>query len=606
MRNASVRGSGSVTDFRMMAERRTLFMNRLHARLAGRAGPATAFVTAPEPRTIGQYARGRQLIAGNFLFAGHLVEAPDTSIWEITGDEAPFAGQVHGCAWLDDLAAVGDEKATDRAQAWVYDWIDRYGHGRGPGWTPGVTGRRLIRWINHAILLMRSRSKDDVDRFFASLSRQTRFLSRRWKVAEPGLDRLEALTGVIYAGLALEGMQWLVEPAIRALGTECTGTLNDDGSIPSRNPEELLEVLTLLNWAAAAIGDAGRPLPEGLARARDRIAPVLRALRHSDGSLARFHGGGRGLEGWLDAALSASGSRARPGPGRVMGYGRLFAGRTSIIVDAAPPPKGPESIRAHASTLAMELTSGRRQVVVNCGSGASFGEDWRRAGRATPSHSTLVLEGYSSSRLGRAQGPGAKWAEMLVDVPSRVPFESHRTEDSQKIEFAHYGWQRTHGLTHARTLELSSDGRALVGEDYLTTLSPDDEARFDRAMDAEKLQGIAFSIRFHLHPDVDAEIDMGGAAVSMALKSGEVWILRQIGAEQLLLQSSVYLETGRLRPRASKQVVLTGRAMAYATRIRWSMAKAQETPDAIRDYAVDPRTIGYTPDGRIVQDEDVN
>ncbi|MBM1220481.1 heparinase II/III family protein [Ponticoccus sp. SC2-23] len=574
--------------------------------MAGRAEPASAFVTAPEPRTIGLYARGRQLIAGNFLFAGHLIEAPDTSIWDIAPEDAPFAPLLHGCAWLDDLAAVGDHKATERAQTWVYDWIERFGRGTGPGWTPGITGRRLIRWINHAILLMRLRPKEDGDALFASLSCQTRFLVKRWKIADPGIDRLEALTGVIYAGLALEGMQELVAPAIQALGRECIETINEDGSIPSRNPEELLEVLTLLNWAALAIEQSGQPLPLGVAQARQKIAPTLRALRHSDGSLARFHGGGRGLDGWLDAALSGSGSRERHEAGLAMGYAHMLAGRTSIIADAAPPPRGPASARAHASTLAMELTSGRRPLIVNCGSGASFGEEWRRAGRATPSHSTLSLEGYSSSRLAPPQRLGARTAEMLSDVPDLVPFETHRTSDSQKIEMAHNGWQGTHGLTHARTLEIAADGRALVGEDYLTTLSAADETRFDRAMDAEKLQGIPYAIRFHLHPDVDAEIDMGGAAVSMALKSGEVWILRQIGAQQLALQSSVYLETGRLRPRSTKQVVLTGRAMSYATRIRWSLAKAQETPTAVRDYAVDPRTIGYTPDGREMQDEDVN
>lgn len=595
-----------MTQYRSLAERGTLFMNRFHARIAGRKIPASAFVTAPEPRTIGHYARGRQLIAGNFLFAGYLVEAPETPIWDIAPEDAPFAPFLHGCAWLDDLAAVGDAKATDRAQAWVYQWIERYGQGTGPGWLPGVTGRRLIRWINHAILLMRMRPKEDVDRFFASLSRQTRFLVKRWKAAEPGLERLEALTGVIYAGLALEGMQALVAPAIQTLGRECAETINSDGSIPSRNPEELLEVLTLLNWAATAIEESGQPLPLGIAQARQKITPNLRALRHSDGALARFHGGGRGLDGWLDAALSDSGSRARPDAGRAMGFAHLRAGRTSIIVDAAPPPRGPSSSRAHASTLAMELTSGRRPLVVNCGSGASFGEDWRRAGRATPSHSTLGLEGYSSSRLAPPQALGRLTAEMLADVPDLVPFETQRTADSQKIEMAHNGWQATHGLTHARTLELAADGRAVVGEEYLTTLGPADEARFDRAMDAEKLQGIPYSIRFHLHPDVDAEIDMGGAAVSMALKSGEVWILRQIGAQRLDLQSSVYLESGRLRPRATKQVVLTGRAMSYATRIRWSLAKAQETPTAPRDYAVDTRAIGFTPDGRALQDEDVN
>ena len=46
-------------------------------------------------------------------------------------------------------------------------------------------------------------------------------------------------------------------------------------------------------------------------------------------------------------------------------------------------------------------------------------------------------------------------------------------------------------------------------------------------------------------------------------------------------------EKGRLRPRATKQVVLSGRAMQYATRVRWSLAKAQETAIAVRDLVRD-------------------
>ena len=76
---------------------------------------------------------------------------------------------------------------------------------------------------------------------------------------------------------------------------------------------------------------------------------------------------------------------------------------------------------------------------------------------------------------------------------------------------------------------------------------------------------------------------MGGAAVSMALKSGEVWVFRHDGTAELSLVPSVYLEKGRLRPRATKQVVLSWRAMDYATRIRWSLAKAHDMPISIRD-----------------------
>ena len=90
-----------------------------------------------------------------------------------------------------------------------------------------------------------------------------------------------------------------------------------------------------------------------------------------------------------------------------------------------------------------------------------------------------------------------------------------------------------------------------------------------------------------MHPDVDATVDLGGAAISMVLKSGETWILRHDGHAQMSLKPSVYLENGRLKPRPSQQVVLSGRTMAYATRVRWSLAKAQDTPDGIRDLVID-------------------
>ena len=92
-----------------------------------------------------------------------------------------------------------------------------------------------------------------------------------------------------------------------------------------------------------------------------------------------------------------------------------------------------------------------------------------------------------------------------------------------------------------------------------------------------------FDIRFHLHPDVDAALDLGGTAVSMQLKSGEIWVFRYDGPAELRLDPSVYLEKSRLKPRAAKQVVLSSRAMDYATRIRWSLAKAKDTPIGVRD-----------------------
>ena len=560
-------------------------MHRVAARRAARSRPATAFVSQPEPRTIGRFARGRQLLAGNLLFAGTLTEAPGGSVWDAQGDPDLVAEETQGCDWLDDLAAVGDNRARLLAQGWVQDWITRYGDGSGPGWTPELTGRRLIRWINHGLFLLRGAERAQSHRFFRSLGQQTLFLSRRWGTARPGLPRFEAITGMIHAGLSLEGMERHVAPAIAALATDCDGQIDAGGGLPTRNPEELLEVFTLLNWAVMAIGETGGSAPDSVIRAVARIAPTLRALRHADGGLARFHGGGRGLDGRLDTALASAGIRTQPDEGLHMGFARVSAGRTSLIVDAAPPPGGAASQNAHASTLAFELTSGRRPVIVTCGSGRAFGTGWRRAGRATPSHSTLCLGDYSSSRLGPPDRRTEDTQEWLVATPDEVIHERSRLADGIRLELSHDGWRPTHGLTHARTLDVADHGRGVVGEDLITVLDDMDRARFDRALDHHALQGIPFAVRFHLHPDVDASVDLGGAAVSLTLKSGEIWVFRHDGGADLTLEPSVYLEMGRIRPRACRQVVLSGITMAYATRIRWSLAKAQDTPDVVRDLA---------------------
>ena len=562
-------------------------MNRLHARIAWFSRPATAFSTTPEPRTIGSFARGRQITGGNFLFSGFLVEAPETAIWDLPMPDEGFETEIHGFTWLDDLAAVGDGHSSRRAQEWTHDWVTRFGRGSGPGWTPDLTGRRLIRWINHAILLLNGQERETSEAYFRSLAAQTLFLSRRWKAASPGLPRFEALTGLIYAGLALDGMDAHVGHATRALAQECAREIDQGGGLSTRNPEELLEVFTLLNWAAAALQDMGQSPGAAHIAAIETVAPVLRALRHADGGLARFHGGGRGLEGRLDRSLASSGIKTVTSSELAMGFCRVSHGRTSVIIDAAKPPRVDASANAHASTLAFELTSGRRPVIVNCGSGATFGKSWRRAGRATPSHSTLGIEGLSSSRLGTAGAISERAAELLVDAPRDVRFERTDIENGTRVVVGHDGYLGSHGLTHVRTLHLGMDGRALKGEDVLVAFDAADRKKFDLAFDKSKLRGIPFSVRFHLHPDVDATLDMNGTAVSMALKSGEIWIFRARGEATLALEQSVYLEKSRLSPRATKQIVLSGAAMEYATRVNWSLAKAQETPSAVRDYAMD-------------------
>ena len=560
---------------RTPTERLGHWADRLAALAARRVRPAGGFVSQPEPRSFGLFARGKQLVDGNILLAGHLAEAPETSLWDLSPDPA-FVAEAQGFAWLDDLAALGSGPARKRAKDWTWGWIARYGTGKGPGWTPDLTGRRIIRWVHHATLLLQGTDRIEADAFYGAISRQSGYLARRWKAAAPGLPRFEALTGLVYAGISLIGMERFIAPALAALGAACDADIDAEGGIPTRNPEELLEVLTLLTWTASALSEAQVPVPQALSSAIVRIAPALRTLRHADGELARFHGGGRGEDGRLDLALAAAGMRPAQPPAIAMGFARLSGRRTSVIVDASAPPDGRAALTAHASTTAFELTSGRRPVVVSCGSGAALGAAWRLASRATQSHSALCMDGSSSSRL---TAKGAALEQRARITASRLTPGTEGTD----LYLAHDGWLASHGLTIGRSLTLSHDGRRLLGVETLTALTADARRRFEDLMTVTAMAGAGFAVRFHLHPEVDARLDMADTAVSLVLRSGEIWVFRPSGPAELALEPSAYLEKGHLNPRPCTQIVLRGQARGFETRIGWTLAKAKDTPLAIRD-----------------------
>ena len=554
-----------------------IMTNQIYAKMLGFSKPATGFLRQPEPRSIGRFQTGLQLKAGNIMFAGHLIEAPATNLWDIRAPDFGFVHEAHGFGWLDDLASVGDKQARLIAQAWVQSWIERYGRGRGPGWVADITGRRLMRWIHHGFMILRGLEPAQSEPFFQALGRQTVFLSRRWATASSGLPRFEALAGLIYAGLTLQGMEEYVRPATSALARECRTQIDEYGAIPTRNPEELLEVFTLLTWVVEALREADWIPSQAHMDVLERIAPTLRHLRHGDGSLARFHGGGKGIEGRLDEALAKSGNKRLSANRLAMGFGRLSQCRTTIVMDVAPPPSGRASLNAHASTLALELTSGRSPIVVNSGPGSRFGADWAYVGRMGPAHSTLTIEGASNAQFGRLRVPSTRKSESLIEGPNQVPFEFSESKSAYQIEAGHNGFVSTTGLTHVRNLRLSFDGTSVEGEDLLIAVESRDKNQFDTAFAQSNLQGIGYNIRFHLHPDIAPIVDMGGLAVSMSLLNGEMWVFRHTSLAGLSLDLSTYFDSTRLKPRKTHQIVLSHRALEYATRIRWSLKKVVKT-----------------------------
>jgi uncharacterized heparinase superfamily protein len=136
--------------------------------------------------------------------------------------------------------------------------------------------------------------------------------------------------------------------------------------------------------------------------------------------------------------------------------------------------------------------------------------------------------------------------------PTEVTVQRQEANGAHWLEATHDGWARPFGAIHRRRLYLSESGEDIRGEDVIEAESPQ-----------------PFTLRFHLHPSVQASLQQDSAAVLMRLRSGGGWILRADGAH-LSLDESIYLGSGELRK--TEQVVLTGRE-GGPQHVKWAIHK---------------------------------
>ncbi|MEZ5886022.1 MAG: hypothetical protein R3D56_03910 [Paracoccaceae bacterium] len=131
--------------------------------------------------------------------------------------------------------------------------------------TPDLDRAAADPLINHAILLLNGREKLEARAYFQPRPADI-FLARRWKVASPACLLVRGADRPHLCGPVADRMERYVATASAALARECAREIDSEGGIPTRNPEELLDVFTLLSWAARL--DRGGPQGAGRRIAR--------------------------------------------------------------------------------------------------------------------------------------------------------------------------------------------------------------------------------------------------------------------------------------------------------------------------------------------------
>lgn len=528
-------------------------LNPYEFRLKGRH--PLQLLGSPDDPAPGNATLGSAIFGGDMLFEGES-HALHEGFWKDIRTKATpsFFRYAHSFHWLQDLAQVGDQvKARDAAETMLGWWLDGGDTWSKRVWEAETLARRFINWGAHAPLIL---SSDDLvyrSKVLHSMARQLRHLSRCCDDVSEGLPQLYVATALTLGGLLLPGGTTWQTKGLKLLERSCKSFILPDGGPSSRNAADAIRSMQLLILVRNTFIDVNADLPPWIQVTLDRIAPFVRTVRHNDGSFA--HIGGVSAEGGhgTDAILAASEAKGKAIENALhTGVQRLVAENTCLIVDAGTPPARALSSKASAATASFELSVGQERLVVNMGPASKRGPlpELADMSRTTAANSTLVVGDTNSSQIRDDRLIGAGVTETQTTRET--------LEHSQSLKVIHNGYERRFGVLHERTLELDNTGDRLKGKDRLS------------GKKMKKLAGQPITVRFHLHPGVEAFKAPDGR-ISLETKSGQTWIFDIEGAEAEV-EDSLYLPQ-RDEPLGSKQIIVTTKSDGVSpTELVWSFS----------------------------------
>lgn len=432
----------------------------------------------------------------NFLGVEYDLRAKDG--WNDGALEKLWLYNLH---YFEDLNAEGAYDRTSWHVALMQRWVDENPPPYGNGWEPYPTSLRIVNWVKWALA-----GNTMPPGCLQSLATQTRWLCKRLEVHLLGNHLFANAKALAFAGMYFKGTeaeQWLAK-GWDILERELPEQVLPDGGNFERSPMYhaifLEDALDLLNIAGAYANQVPATLVAQWRDASLRMLDWLQGMTHPDGQIALFNDAAFGIAATADdlAAYAGrvlgtdavlSGLRRRSAPcndgGNLClrqcadsGYIRLECADAVAILDVALI--GPDYLpgHAHADTLSFELSVFGQRVIVNGGTSRYGLGPERLRERQTVSHSTVEIDGQSSSEV---------WGGFRV-ARRAYPFGLTVSESREVLSVAcsHDGYKRLQGKpVHRRSWQLSPNHIEVA--------------------DSVSCSGLPAVARYILHPSVGVE-----------------------------------------------------------------------------------------------------
>ncbi len=506
----------------------------------------------PTGRWVACAARVQSLTSADTFFflnqAGSLAELG----WDAPAIEKLWRYNQH---YFDDLNAEGAAQRSQWHLALIHNWLEHNPAGQGSGWEPYPTSLRIVNWVKWTLA-----GNTLPAQALQSLAVQARWLSKRLERHLLGNHYFANAKALVFAGLMFEGAEahaWL-KKGLGIIEQELPEQVLPDGGNFERSPmyhsiffEDLLD---LINVSRAWPGQISVVMVAGWQDIASRMAAWLMGMTPPDGQIALFNDAAFGVTP-APAGLSAYARRlelavvaqAQPMINEVgleewqdSGYIRLVATNAIALLDVAPI--GPDYLPSHANadTLSFELSLFGHRVIVDGGTSRYGSGSERLRERQTAAHSTLELDGNSSSEVWGGFRVGRRAYPVALSINQQT--------EQVTVACSHTGYQHLpSGPVHRRQWAFAPNS---------LTVTDRVSGRFNVAI-----------ARYLFHPDLKLTV-ISPTVVQICFSNEKIaWVTILSGTARLVVgQHSA--EFGRVRPTQCLEVEL--RHNTGTVKIEWS------------------------------------
>ncbi|MCE2516305.1 MAG: heparinase II/III family protein [Alphaproteobacteria bacterium] len=513
----------------------------------------------------------------------------------------------HRFTWLRDMREYGGNQSRTLARRFVLEWIDQNQRWSAETWHPQLLAERLRTLVLTWGWFGASATTSQQQMIVNAIQAQAIILKKDWRGLANGNARIEALTALILVQAFLEENSDPTSLA-DALITENFSLILSDGCHASRQPD--LHVTLLSNLIEARIGlnainarssappkaAAGKTSPEntpaentlagkpnaektgyrpntsfpqlaellaGLEDNITRMGAVGRMWRHASGTMMGILGSHEINPDQLDDVLDRAGPKGRvSNHASDSGFIRMTSGRSVMLMNTGPAPWALPNImaaggRPDAGALSLEFSNGSNSIIVNAGQQKALFDDLPDLATAlagTAAFSTLSVDRTNSSDLLATSAAGR---HATIDHAETGP-----ATGGWLAEAKHDGYEKTHGLIHQRRVYLCTGGNDLRGEDIILYTGAPGHIPNEA------------TIRFHLHPRINATMAMGGHVLLRLPGTAAPWIFKAQGGE-MQVEDSVIMGRNGMEKCAQITIIMPLGSIRsdYSKSVKWALRR---------------------------------